>query len=923
MERETELARLAALLAAAERLAGGAVLVEGPAGIGKTRLLEAVRTSAAERGFRVLTATGSDLEQDYPYGLVRQLFEPVLPAEPESLAGMAEMARPVFAAPRSENESTASHDRSEAVMYGLYRLAANLASRGPVLLTIDDAHWADSHSLVFLNYLGRRLASLRIALTVASRRRGDSGELLGRLAAVAEPVPVGPLSAGGTAELVRALVSGTASDELCDVCHAASGGNPFLVRELAASLRDEDLGPDALDRLEGLVPDAVRRHVLVRLSRTGHDAVELARAVAVLGRGDLRDAANLAELDGAAAARAFDALVEADVLTPGLPLQFIHPLIREAVYLDASTPFREQAHARAARLLATGQHSPERVAVQLLACEPAASEWAVGALRAAASEALVRGAPHASARYLARALAEPPPGDLLGTVLRELGVAEVRAGLPEARGHLANALELTHDPLDRASIAQELAALYNWIGRFEEAAALLDAAISGLEEQHQEVRLSLEAEAAVVAVTVLDARRRLAPRMRALRAQASLLADQPAAAPVLALLATDLAESDGRADEAVALAERAFVDGRLFGRSGPMLAIGASALISADRLVQADVILSAAIREGESRGALQQLRDAYATRARARLRSGRTAEAESDARHTLDLSTLEEPLRPHGLGQLIDALIEQGRLEEAESLVAAEELALHDPASILYQPLRASKARLLWTRGRPAEALELFEEQGRWAEAWGCRNAGWISWRANAALLHSALGRSDRALELAEQDLEAARAFGAPRPLAIALRTVGLIDAQRGPSLLSDSVDVLEHEEPRPQLARSLVELGAALRRAGERRAARPPLRRALDLADDCGLVLLAQHARDELAASGARLRQSHTTGAAALTPSERRVANLAAEGLANREIAQQLFLSPKTVEMHLGHTYRKLGIHSRAELASVLANAV
>jgi DNA-binding CsgD family transcriptional regulator len=285
----------------------------------------------------------------------------------------------------------------------------------------------------------------------------------------------------------------------------------------------------------------------------------------------------------------------------------------------------------------------------------------------------------------------------------------------------------------------------------------------------------------------------------------------------------------------------------------------------------------------------------------------------------VDTRGVEAPFE--NVARHVDGAGDKGRLDDAEALVSADELALHDPDSILFQPLRASRARLLWMRGRPRDALELFEEQGRWAEAWGCRNAGWLSWRANAALLYHTLGEPERASALAEQDLEAARAFGAPRPLGIALRTGGLVHGERGIELLSNSVNVLEGQEPRAQLAHSLVELGAALRRTGERRAARAPLRRGLELADDCGMALLARHAHAELAASGARPRRTHATGAAALTPSERRVARLAADGLANREIAQALFLSPKTVEMHLSHAYRKLNIHSRAELGRALGD--
>jgi DNA-binding CsgD family transcriptional regulator len=172
---------------------------------------------------------------------------------------------------------------------------------------------------------------------------------------------------------------------------------------------------------------------------------------------------------------------------------------------------------------------------------------------------------------------------------------------------------------------------------------------------------------------------------------------------------------------------------------------------------------------------------------------------------------------------------------------------------------------------------------------------------------------------LAAQDLDAARAFGAPRAIGIALRTIALMPDQPRLDDLRASAEILENSEARLELARTLVELGAALRRGGARRAARDPLQRGLQLAHDCGAAPLAERARAELLATGARPRRAHTVGRDALTLSERRVAAMAKDGLANRGIAQALFLSPTTVEMHLGSTYRKLGISSRRQLAPAL----
>jgi DNA-binding CsgD family transcriptional regulator len=183
------------------------------------------------------------------------------------------------------------------------------------------------------------------------------------------------------------------------------------------------------------------------------------------------------------------------------------------------------------------------------------------------------------------------------------------------------------------------------------------------------------------------------------------------------------------------------------------------------------------------------------------------------------------------------------------------------------------------------------------------------------------LGDHDRAVELAAEDLRLARAFGAPHALGVALRAAALIQGgTRGLEQLTEAVAVLDGTGINLELARTLTEHGAALRRAGYRRDARQPLRRGLDLAARCGALALAARARDELVTAGGRPRRQPVSGAESLTASELRVARLAAQGLTNRQIAQALFVSMKTVSTHLGHVYAKLDVTDRARLAAALS---
>ena len=223
--------------------------------------------------------------------------------------------------------------------------------------------------------------------------------------------------------------------------------------------------------------------------------------------------------------------------------------------------------------------------------------------------------------------------------------------------------------------------------------------------------------------------------------------------------------------------------------------------------------------------------------------------------------------------------------------------------------------------GDPRQGLEDLRSCGGRQARWQTSNPAVIPWRSAGALLYAALGRREEARRLAEEELSSARRFGAARALGGALRAAGLVaGGDKGVELLREAVGVLERSSAQLEFARALTDLGAALRRQRQRAAARDPLRRALDLAHRCGAGPLAEHARLELLATGARPRRVVLSGLDALTASERRVAQMAANGPTNREIAEALFVTQRTIETHLSHVYRKLGITTRSELAHALA---
>ena len=344
------------------------------------------------------------------------------------------------------------------------------------------------------------------------------------------------------------------------------------------------------------------------------------------------------------------------------------------------------------------------------------------------------------------------------------------------------------------------------------------------------------------------------------------------------------------------------------------VALMASAVLMAtDRMDVAARTWDAEAERAVRAGSPVQFGYAATVRACLAYRRGRLADAEADAQ--LGDDTLVEHgivlARRYSLAFLVGALVERG-----EVATAARKL---DPAvRVNLTLLLDSRARLRHEQGCFAEAAADFVECGRRLVARGTRHAGMLAWRSGAALALARLGEDAEALRLAEEELELARALGVPRALGIALRTAGLLRGRQGLPLLVDAAAALHRSDARLEEAKALAELGAALRRANRRTDARDPLRRALDLAVHCGATPVADLAREELRAVGVRPRRAER-GVSALTPSELRVARMAADGLGNRAIAQALFVTVKTVEIHLSSCYRKLAVPSRAELAAAL----
>ena len=667
------------------------------------------------------------------------------------------------------------------------------------------------------------------------------------------------------------------------------------------------------------MPTVVARFALRRLAPLGPRDVNLARALDILGEeAELSEAATLAGLSYEGAAAAAQALRRIELLGSEERPRFVHPIVRRAI-VDSVPPYeRESAHARAAELLADSGAPAAQVAAHLLAVRPRGQLGrVVGVLRDAAREALGHGAPDAATAYLSRALAEPPHDEERGHVLLELGVAEARTRAEDAASHLLEAIDLIDDDHALADAAIELANALQFSGRGDALAEILARVAARITEESAALRV----EAELVWLAAYRVRHRRLVEEGLARRLPERCGEDPAGRQLLAMHASETARAGRDPGKALRLARAALAGGALVReREAPAFSVPASVLVYLDHFDEALAVLDEALLKARRTGAAYLFVMASWLRADLHLRRGDLAEAEADATNAVDAVAILHSFHS-GSRLLGDLRVERGDVSGAADFLDNPESGGGEEGSWEGAFRRASRGRLRSLQGRDSEAVDDLLEAGSWLEAMGALNPAYLPWRSLAAAPLARLGDRNQALKFADEEVELARAWGAPRALGMSLRSAGLLaGGEEGLRLLREAVDVLSDSPALLERARALTELGAALRRANRRKQARERLADGLELAERCSAVLLAERARAELVATGARPRRSRRSGEAGLTPSERRVARLAAAGHTNRDIAQALFVTPKTIEVHLSHAYRKLGIRSRAQLPGVLA---
>ncbi len=919
LERDGELETLGSAFATARKGASQTMLIEATAGTGKSVLLAEASARASEAGLQVLAARGSELEQQFAFGVARQLFEPVLaaasPAQRRRL--LANGAAPAAAAIES---STGARATGLAVLHALHLLTVAVAAEQPLLIAVDDLHWADASSLRALSYIAGRMGDSQQVMVLALRpdEPGAPAALLDALTSHpgARRLSLAPLSGDAVASLVRAHLPG-ADDETCEAARQVTVGNPFYVRELIRSVPSD--GDTSAESIRRAALPSLGDRVARRIAPVADRAPALAVAMAVMGDGgSLAVAAAMADLAEVEAGRIAHGLRRIEVLSEEDPFAFVHPLVRRSVYDTLPIPERNSLHTAAAALLAEAGAPVEKVASQLSAVAPSGSSSVAAVLVEAAEEALARGAPDEAIRWFGRALEEAAPEPHPAAILAQLGMTRSALRDKQAIADLQRALELAEDPGLRVRVALALGEILMQAGYWDHGMEVVASARAELGDAHPELKAELDAEIAAVRSVVMANDPAMINEFDRDRERFTALAggDSWAAHALAAVLALVASHRGEGTEKVLALAERALEGGRLLserGSGGWASAQVLSALAAADEneraLAACEEVSAAARRDGSLIGAVTGLLG----RGWIHSRQGDLITAEAELRSALDMARQAEipMIDVSAVFSLQDVILERPSLDDVAELVETIEL---DPGFATTW----TGGMLLLARGRlrvvRRDRKRGVEDLRRGVAIQRALHLG-PTLTPSRSILALALPAAcrDEAAALVDEELTLARTSGLARPLGMALRAAGVLEGgDTGIERLRESASLLAGSGARLEHARSLVELGAALRRSRHRSEARTELAMGMELADRCGARRLVTRAHEELAAAGGRPRRIATTGPAALTASERRVADLAAHGATNADIAQDLVVSLKTVETHLSHAYAKLGLAGR-----------
>lgn len=904
------------------------MVVRGPSGAGKSRLLSGIRQHESARSCTVLEASCSEVDFPSHFDAVRMLFEP-LELGADDVAGSA--APVLFPDLPPAIRSAADY----AVLSGLHSLAANLMSTAPLVLVVDDAHRCDEGSLRWLDFLLRRADDLPLLVLLGYRcdelegtaRAAMSGIVAQRHSTVIE---LAPLTRTDVGEFAAEVFSERLDSGFVDACARASGGNPGLLNRLLDDLVRAGVRPDSegVAVVEEIGRGVLATSVLSRLSGQPERVGRVAAAMAVLGpAAGTESVAALAGVTRWQVAEALGVLRRCDIVAAS-SLDFAHDTVRSAV-LDA-VPVSEAHRLRAARILNDAGRPAVEVADHLLLLSELDQTWMAGVLRDAAALSEQQGAPQTAVRYLRRVLdveaSEPQRIRVRADLGRVLAQLDPYAALPILR----ELLDKVTDPEVYVSLVLSFSMTAVTAQRHPEAVRVLGEVLAMLSTKagwdvspaHHELCLAVESMLLIIGAGE--------------RSTFGLVRDRIEERPLPA--GSTPAERRMLAATAYVRSLRGEPSGQVVEQARAALSFQATdadpwtercSLFALHLADVTDDLLPAAQRSVEmvkNRGARWDYSYSLSCYARVLLHFGDVREAAAEAQTAAEIcaQTSGADSTAAQFTAWASALVEQGHVEQADAVLDRIDRDWFAEATLEWHYFLHTRARVRWIQGNPAAALDLLLRCGKSMTDVGIGNPVFVPWRTDAAYLLAGLGRRSEAAELVERDGEAAQCWGTARAIGRHLMARAAIaeDAAHAVDWLIEAVEVLSGSPAWLEEARAQRRLGAALLRTEDVRGARKHLRRAMDLATLCGSRPIAESARALAVTAGGRVGQPLRSPVDLLTGSEQRVATMAAVGASNREIAEALFVTLRTVETHLTNAYRKLRVSRRADLATALGGS-
>jgi DNA-binding CsgD family transcriptional regulator len=810
-------------------------------------------------------------------------------------------------------------------------LVERLSSSTPRALLFDDAHLADEFARNVLIELAGRLEARPSVLAIALRayQLDDAGrrwlDRLSELGSVLR-VPLTPLDRRDSDHIVRSFLP-RASRDFCESCAELTGGNPSLLTQLLTWIGAHRLEPvaGAAERaLDPVPPRAMRESVRVQVEELGPDAAALASAIAFAAQPlELKQAAAMAGLPHERGVAAVEALLESRLVKPGYPLAFAAPVVAQCLRASASSAIAADLRRSAAELATESDLPPRVTAQQLLLAPPTGDPRVVELLIELADRELEEGNPAEALTLLERALAERiDDPETTSQLLVRVGHVNLLQGRPASTAALATGVAGLEREQDRADGLLTLGVAQLEAGSPREAARAFDRA-TDLLPADDPLRASAEIQSLLADLLVPENRASTIARLEAFRTSTSTDDQQLGGELLLATAWLQLCEGEPRA-EVIATVRRALDrhdgDGNALG--GYFDTVAATLLAFADDFTGADELANTATAAARAAGSVLAERNLQLARAISFLHSGRLEEAAKCCDELLVAEGDPTRFNRAGAAAILGRVMEErGLVEDATRVVAdALDWAPNELAQLI---LLEDKARLCVERDALAEGLEAVHEAEHLARSLGIRNPAIVAWEPVAVICYALTGDLRRAHQLADESVEVATRFGAPRPRSMALRAKARVVGSPGDlGYLELAHDVTTSSPAALERAKVLIEYGQALHRTGRDQAARALLRHGVDLADRLGATRWSDAGLAALVAAGGRPRRARMTGVEALTPAERRVASLASSGSTNREIAEELVVTIKTVEWHLRKAFVKLGVSSREQLHRAMDSA-